>query len=254
MPQRDHGLGRPVAQSADPIDRVVRLAPKWTVFVLIACGLLVLGIIIWAVRGTVTSSVSTPGLYNERGAASVVTDAHGDCRQGAGQASGSRSPPASSSSAWSAVTALVSPQDGSVTSILVSDGSAMCAGQARRAGDRPGGARLRGDDGAGQHDGHGGRRVCRSGWRCPARRRRSTGTCSAPSTRSAPTPSPSPRWPSRLGLEEEVVAAQLGTEPGLLAMVRLDPTRAPCRSTAGASGRVRPSPSPRACRSPRRSS
>src|SRR5664279_4483451 len=70
----DSGLGRQVAQSADPIDRVVRLAPKWTVFVLLACGLLVLGIIIWAVRGTVTSSVSTAGLYNERGSVKVTTD------------------------------------------------------------------------------------------------------------------------------------------------------------------------------------
>jgi multidrug efflux pump subunit AcrA (membrane-fusion protein) len=121
------GLGRPVPQSADPIDRVVRLAPKWTVFVLIACGLLVLGTIIWAVTGTVTSSVRTTGMYTEHGAVNVVAKKAGvvervlvtlDQKVTKGQ----------QLVALEGGQVAVSPQDGAVTSILVSDGAAVIPG------------------------------------------------------------------------------------------------------------------------------
>lgn len=67
-------LGQPVPQTADPIDRVVRLAPKWTMFVLLSCALLIVGIGAWAVGGTVVSSEATAGVYNERGAQPVVSE------------------------------------------------------------------------------------------------------------------------------------------------------------------------------------
>lgn len=215
----DSGLGRPVAQASDPIDRVVRLAPKWTVFVLGACGLLVLGIIIWSVRGTVTSSVSTVGMYNERGAVTVVTDAAvtvdkvlvklGDqvtngqelvSLQGGGS--------------------LVAPQDGAVSSVLISDGSVMVAGQkAVRITD-----------------------LAEPDFVVTLVPSGMTGTVvvglpvrievsSAPSSKYgyllgtideiSQDPFTVAQVATRLGLEEQVVAAQLGTQPGLLAVIRL---------------------------------
>lgn len=215
----DRGLGRPLAQASDPIDRVVRLAPKWTVFVLAACGLLVLGIIVWSVRGTVTSSVSTTGLYNERGAATVSTDTAGTVDKvlvKLGDAVTTGQPLVSLVGG----TSLVSPQDGSVTSILVSDGSTMVAGQhAARVTDLaapdfvvtlvPTG--LTGTVVVG----------------LPVR----MAVSSAPSStygyllgtvdEISSDPFTVAQVATRLGLEEQVVAAQLGTAPGLLAVVRL---------------------------------
>lgn len=218
-PTGDRGLGRPVAQASDPIDRVVRLAPRWTVFVLAACGLLVLGIIVWSVRGTVTSSVSTPGLYNERGAATVSVDAAVTVEKVLVKLG---DPVTSGQPLVSLVggTSLVSPQDGSVTSILVSDGSTMVAGQhAVRVTDLsapdfvvtlvPTG--LTGTVVVG----------------LPVRMQVS----SAPSStygyllgtvdEISSDPFTVAQVATRLGLEEQVVASQLGTEPGLLAMIRL---------------------------------
>jgi biotin carboxyl carrier protein len=122
----DRRLGDPVPQTADPIDRVVRLAPKWTVFVLAACALLVLGIIAWSVRGTVVSSATAAGLYSERGALEVITDEavtidrvlvrHGQqVRKGQELLT------------LAGGGALGSPQDGVVSSVLVSAGSAVPA-------------------------------------------------------------------------------------------------------------------------------
>jgi multidrug efflux pump subunit AcrA (membrane-fusion protein) len=132
LPATDHepnrGLGRPIAQSADPIDRVVRLAPKWTVFVLLACGLLVLGTIIWALVGTVTSSVSTPALYTEQGSANVVATRAEKVDRilvtvGQQVTEGQRLLTLAGGATQ------VSPQDGTITAILVSEGSAMWPGK-----------------------------------------------------------------------------------------------------------------------------
>lgn len=130
-PDRDRGrdLGRPVPQSADPIDRVVRLAPKWTLFVLLACGLLVLGTIIWAVGGTVTTSVSTRGLYNERGTMDVLATRQATVDQvlvslGQQVTQGQQVVTLEDGSV------MVSPQDGTITSVLVSGGSVLSPNEA----------------------------------------------------------------------------------------------------------------------------
>ena len=64
---KDTGLRKPVTQSADPIDRVVQLAPRWTIFALIACALLVVGATVWAFNGVITQGVSTRGIYKDNG-------------------------------------------------------------------------------------------------------------------------------------------------------------------------------------------
>lgn len=63
----DPGLGQPVPQTADPIDRVVTLAPKWTIFLLAACALLVAGALVWAFNGRITKTVSTQGVLRDQG-------------------------------------------------------------------------------------------------------------------------------------------------------------------------------------------
>lgn len=63
----DTGLGKPVPQTADPIDRVVNLAPKWTIFLLAACALLVAGALVWAFNGRITKTVSTQGVLRDQG-------------------------------------------------------------------------------------------------------------------------------------------------------------------------------------------
>jgi hypothetical protein len=217
---QDRGLGRPVAQSADPIDRVVRLAPKWTVFALLGCGLLVLGIIVWAVRGTVTSSVSTAGLYNERGVEKVLTDTQVTVDRVL-VTLGQQVTKGQQVVSLVGGGVMVSPQDGSITAILVSDGSLMA----------PGKAAVRVTDLTVADD------VVTI---VPASM---TGTVvvglpvrmevsSAPSSKYgyllgtidaiSSGPYTVEQIADRLGLEEQVVAAQLGTEPGLLATIRLD--------------------------------
>lgn len=64
---QDTGLGEPVPQTADPIDRVVNLAPKWTIFLLAACALLVAGALVWAFNGRITKTVSTQGVLRDQG-------------------------------------------------------------------------------------------------------------------------------------------------------------------------------------------
>jgi multidrug efflux pump subunit AcrA (membrane-fusion protein) len=76
-PARTDGAEEPVSPSGDPIDRVVQLAPTWTVFALVACGLLVVGIVVWALVGTVTSTVTTPGFLDDVGASTVRASAPG---------------------------------------------------------------------------------------------------------------------------------------------------------------------------------
>lgn len=124
---RDHGLGHPVPQTADPIDRVIRLAPKWTLVVLIACGLLVVGTAIWAVKGTVTSSVSTVAVYNELGMLDATSTSAATVDQVLVHL-GQRVSTGQKLITLDGGAALTSPQDGAVTSILVSPNSVLAAG------------------------------------------------------------------------------------------------------------------------------
>jgi hypothetical protein len=127
-PSKDIGLGEPVAQSADPIDRIVSLAPKWTVFVLAACGLLVLGVLVWAFQGTVTTMVSTPGLYSENGSSRVLTDTQATVNE-------VLAPLGATVTKGDTVVTLVgggtvtAPQSGTVTAVFVSPGSIMYPGK-----------------------------------------------------------------------------------------------------------------------------
>lgn len=77
QPAVDTGLGKPVAQGADPIDRVVKLAPKWTLFVLGACILLVIGSVIWAFKGSVTTYRNSPGIFKDNGFTAVKANSPG---------------------------------------------------------------------------------------------------------------------------------------------------------------------------------
>ena len=124
---RRENLGRPVPQAADPIDRVVRLAPKWTVFVLIACGLLVVGTVVWAFTGTVTSSVRAPGMYTEHGAVNVVAKKAGIVERVI-VALDQEVTKGEQLVALEGGEVVVSPQNGLITSILVSDGAALTPG------------------------------------------------------------------------------------------------------------------------------
>lgn len=217
----DTGLGAPQPQSADPIDRVVRLAPTWTVCVLIACGLLVLGTVVWAFLGQVTTTVSAPALYDEGGVADVSSTSAASVDQvlvvlGQTVSKGDKLVSLQDGSA------LVSPQDGAVTSVLVSDGSVMWAGKvAVRITDlaQPDtviaavSPRLTGTVVPGQ----------------PVRMEVS----SAPSTQfgyllgSVDEISADPytiaQLADKLDLEEAVASSLLGTEPALLMVVRLQP-------------------------------
>ena len=217
---RSRDLGRPVPQSADPIDRVVRLAPRWTVFVLLACGLLVLGTIIWAAKGTVTSTVSTRGLYNERGTLNVLT-AKAVTVDRVLVKLGQRVTKGEQVVTLKGGGTMVSPQNGTVTSILVSDGSMMPAGKASvQVTDlaHPDGvvavvpASLTGTVSVGM----------------PVRMEVS----SAPSSKYGyllgridtigRSPDTVEQIATRLGMEVPVVASLLGTEPALLATIRLE--------------------------------
>lgn len=73
----DTGLGKPVPQTADPIDRVVNLAPRWTIFLLAACALLVAAALVWAINGRITKTVSTPGVLRDQGYSLVTAGQDG---------------------------------------------------------------------------------------------------------------------------------------------------------------------------------
>lgn len=218
--KKDSGLGRSVAQSADPIDRVVRLAPKWTVFVLGACGLLVASIIIWAVAGTVTSSVSTPGLYREAGVEDVVSTTAATVDKVLVDV-GQKVTKGQSVVTLTNGDTLISPQAGTITSVLVSGGSVMLAGKiAVRVTD------LAQQDTVATVVPASMTGTVKVG--LPVR----IAVSSAPSSQYgyllghissiAGDPYTTDQIATRLGLDVPVVAALLGTAPALLAIVTID--------------------------------
>ncbi len=123
-----HRLGQPVTPSADPIDRVVRLAPPWTVFALVSSGLLVVGIVVWALTGTVTSSVSTPGFLYDVGATTLRASSQGVVDQVVVQL-GDNVKQGQPVATLVGGTTLTAPKDGSVVSVNVSPGSSVTPGQ-----------------------------------------------------------------------------------------------------------------------------
>lgn len=125
----DTGLGEPIAQSADPIDRVVRLAPKWTVFVLVACALLVVGALVWAFNGTISQTVSTPGILKDNGFQTVAPTERGLVKEvlvTTGDTVTAQQPVLTFESG----SQLVAPTAGSVSAIYVAPGSMLEAGAA----------------------------------------------------------------------------------------------------------------------------
>jgi hypothetical protein len=128
-PPADSGLGRPIPQSADPIDRVVRLAPPWTVFVLVACGLLVAAGLVWAFTGRIVQVVSSEGILQDNGFVVVSATADGQVTD-------------ITVDIGDAVTAgqilavvddsvqLTAPRDGNVSTVYQAEGAALLTGDA----------------------------------------------------------------------------------------------------------------------------
>lgn len=120
---RQH-LGDPLPQSADAIDRVVRLAPRWLVVTLIACALLVVATVVWAFAGTVTQSVGGPAIYDDSGYRLVRATAPEVIAKVAvapGQPVAAGAPLVTFTDGSTAV----SPLNGSVVSIFVSEGATV---------------------------------------------------------------------------------------------------------------------------------
>lgn len=209
--------------SGDPIDRVVRLAPTWTRFALVACGALVIGIVVWAITGTVSSTVVSPGILNDIGATTVRSASTSQVDQlpvHLGDAVKKGQPVATLKDG----TTLTAPVDGQVVSVTVSTGSTVVPGQSVvivadltidpvvvtkvapsyistvRVG-LP--VRMEVEGAPASRDGY------------------LLGTVSDISN----NPFTNAQIAARLGLDEQVVASELGDAPGLLAVVRLQPDR-----------------------------
>lgn len=123
----DPGLGGPLAQTADPIDRVVRLAPRWTLFVLAACALLVAGALVWAFTGTITTTVTAGGILKDNGYLGVSAQQPGEVQEvlvRSGQQVAAGAPLV----ALAAGTTIAAPQAATVAAIYVAAGSTVKAG------------------------------------------------------------------------------------------------------------------------------
>ncbi len=123
----DTGLGKPVNQSADAIDRVVNLAPKWTLFVLAACILLVIGAVVWAFQGTVTTSRSAPGIYKDNGYLAINAPTDGVVEEVPVRI-GQQVSANQTLLTFQDGSTLVAPKDGWVASLYVAPGSKLKAG------------------------------------------------------------------------------------------------------------------------------
>lgn len=123
----DPGLGGPLNQTADPIDRVVRIAPKWTIFVLAACGFLVLAAIIWAFAGEITGTVSSPGILKDNGYLGLSTDQAGQVKSVAVSA-GDEVTEGQTLVEFATGDPLVAPRAGTVAAVYVASGSQVQEG------------------------------------------------------------------------------------------------------------------------------
>ncbi len=120
--------GPPEAWTADPIDRLVRLAPTWTVFALVASGILVVGMVVWAFTGTVTSALTSPGVLDDVGATTVRASAPGKVDQVPVRL-GDVVKQGQVVATFQDGTSLTAPSQGQVVSVDVSPGSAVVSGQ-----------------------------------------------------------------------------------------------------------------------------
>lgn len=218
-PSDQHSLGNRLAPAADPIDRVVRLAPTWTVFALAACGLLVVGIVVWALTGTVSSTVTTPGFLDDVGATTVRVTTTGVVDQVPVQR-GDMVTKGQVVAGLRDGTTVTAPLAGQVVAISVSQGSSVVPGQAvvivadlsvdpfvvtkvapRYISTVHVGLPVRMEvEGAS---------ATRYGYL--------VGTI----TEMTNVPFTNPQIATRLDLEEQVVVSALGDAPGLLAVIRL---------------------------------
>lgn len=214
-------LGSRVATAADPLDRVVRLAPPWTVFALAACGLLVVGIVVWALTGTVSSTVTTPGFLDDVGATTVRVNAPGVVEQVAVER-GDMVTKGQVVAALRDGTTVTAPLAGQVVSVSVSKGSSVVPGQSvvivadltvdpfvvtKVAPSYISTVRV-------------GLTVRMEVEGAPASR---YGYLLGTITEITNVPFNNAQIATRLDLEEQVVASGLGDGPGLLAIVRLHP-------------------------------
>ncbi len=120
--------GAPPAASGDALDRIVRLAPPWTVFALVASALLVVGMLVWAVTGTVSSSVTTPGFLDDVGATTVRASTAGKVDTVA-VALGDSVAQGQVVVVFRDGTSLTAPLAGQVVAVSVSPGSTVVSGQ-----------------------------------------------------------------------------------------------------------------------------
>jgi multidrug efflux pump subunit AcrA (membrane-fusion protein) len=213
----------PPSAPTDPLDRVVRLAPTWTVFALLASGLLVVGIVVWAVTGTVSSTVTTPGFLDDVGASTVRASAPGQVdlvpvqlgdmvQRGQVVATLRDGAP------------LTAPLQGQVVSVTVSPGSTVVPGQSvvivadltvdpfvvtKVAPSYISTIRV-------------GLPVRMEVEGAPASR---YGYLLGTISDITNNPYTNAQIATRLGIDEQVVATELGAAPGLLAVVRLQPDR-----------------------------
>lgn len=125
--QTDTGLGKPLNQGADAIDRVVNLAPKWTLFVLGACVLLVIGAIVWAFYGSVTTALTAKGIFKDNGYLPVAAQADGTVSEIPAEL-GQEVDANDVLIKFKDGTTLVAPKDGWVASLFVAPGSKLLAG------------------------------------------------------------------------------------------------------------------------------
>jgi hypothetical protein len=122
----DTGLGQPVPQTADPIDRVINLSPKWMVFLLAACALLVVGAVIWAFNGQITKTTDSRGVLRDLGYSIVKAETDAIVSEVL-VAPGDVVTSGQALVRYSDGQQALSPRDGTVVSVFVATGSNVLA-------------------------------------------------------------------------------------------------------------------------------
>ncbi|MDQ6895450.1 MAG: HlyD family efflux transporter periplasmic adaptor subunit [Actinomycetota bacterium] len=216
-------LGRPLTASADQVDRVVRLAPTWTLFALVASGVLVVGIVVWALTGTVSSTVTSPGILHDIGATTVRATASGQVDR-VPVTVGDMVKTGQVVTVLRDGTTLTAPLEGQVVSVTVSPGSTVVPGQSvvivadltidplvvtKVAPSYISTIRV-------------GLPVRMEVEGAPASR---YGYLVGAISDITNNPYSNAQIAARLGIDQQVVASELGDAPGLLAVVRLQPDR-----------------------------